>query len=231
MAAGLVIGSSEFSPADAASLGSYTFSGSVSGSGGGTVSATMDFDLSASNTLTVSLNNTSDHTQEVDPAITAFGFDGSKVAYSSWYLEAHDSNGNPQTIGSSNPTECGSTCFWDLGYTDGEGENLSSFRLNYLADTDPGINGALYNPAANPSTFGPNPYFTNANLVVNFSNSGFTLGDDLAVKFQRIGTDDNSLTVPGQPIPEPASMLGIMAFGALGGGRLLRKKKQQAAQG
>jgi len=35
----------------------------------------------------------------------------------------------------------------------------------------------------------------------------------------------------GTPIPEPASMLGIMAFGALGGGRLLRKKKRQAAQG
>jgi len=31
-----------------------------------------------------------------------------------------------------------------------------------------------------------------------------------------------------QPVPEPASMLGIMAFGALGGGRLLKRKKQAA---
>lgn len=31
-----------------------------------------------------------------------------------------------------------------------------------------------------------------------------------------------------QPVPEPASILGIMAFGALGGGRLLKRKKQPA---
>lgn len=32
------------------------------------------------------------------------------------------------------------------------------------------------------------------------------------------------------PVPEPASMLGILAFGALGGGQLLKKRKQQATQ-
>lgn len=38
----------------------------------------------------------------------------------------------------------------------------------------------------------------------------------------------NVSNAQAQPVPEPASVLGIMAFGALGGGRLLKRKKQAA---
>ena len=34
--------------------------------------------------------------------------------------------------------------------------------------------------------------------------------------------------VSSEPVPEPASMLGILAFGALGGKKLLKRKQQQA---
>jgi len=33
-------------------------------------------------------------------------------------------------------------------------------------------------------------------------------------------------TQPSQPVPEPASALGILAFGAMGGGSLLRRRKK-----
>nr|MBA2747641.1 PEP-CTERM sorting domain-containing protein [Tatlockia sp.] len=32
-----------------------------------------------------------------------------------------------------------------------------------------------------------------------------------------------------EPVPEPASMLGILAFGALGGKKLLKRKQQKQA--
>jgi len=234
LAAGLVIGSSEFSPASAAS---FTFTGSDEG---GTGSAIMDFSGIGTNILTVDLDNTSPTTLDSGsgtntPGITGFGFNSANTpspSVLSWTLTAFtkDSSGNislsPTTIASN-----ANTSIWNLeAFDDG-------VTLHYLPNTEKGIKGALYNPAAT-SGFGADPnYFTKATLTLNFaSGTNFQLASDSPyVRFQNVGLKgEGSLKLDGtptQPIPEPASMLGIMAFGALGGGRLLRKKKRQAAQG
>lgn len=237
LAAGLVVGASAFIPANAASLGSFTFSGTNSG---GTASATMDFDYLAGDILNVTLKNTSDPAQAFDPAITALGFDGTATGYSSWSLKAYDSTGVLQTIGSSaGNAGCSSgKCNWDLAFKSGQNGN---FKLDYTAGTTPGstVKGGLYNPAAiGGSGFaaGPN-FFTEAVLSIDFSGTftpDFSASDSPYLKFQNMGAGgDGSLQVggtPTQPIPEPASMLGIMAFGALGGGKLLKRRKQKTAE-
>jgi len=107
------------------------------------------------------------------------------------------------------------------------GNDLS---VDFTADFSAGSNAPVQPNGVNPGEF--------ASILFNLEN-GNTFADTLAAlqgSDLRIGIHVQGFALGGsesfvnnpQPIPEPASMLGIMAFGALGGGRLLRKKKQQS---
>lgn len=77
----------------------------------------------------------------------------------------------------------------------------------------------------------------NANIqkVINFKGAGETdllaldnAGSNTNVNF-KIGQTFQQTDVAGsEPVPEPASMLGILTFGALGGRKLLKRKKKSA---
>jgi len=67
----------------------------------------------------------------------------------------------------------------------------------------------------------------NVNLVNSFPD--YTVpGSSAQVDGRQFAFTANVSNLQAQPIPEPASVLGIMAFGALSGGRLLKRKKQAA---
>lgn len=59
--------------------------------------------------------------------------------------------------------------------------------------------------------------------ITDFGDTNYTGGGD-------VGYEYGSVLVDIKPVPEPASTLGILAFGALGGGSLLKRKKKQAAE-
>ena len=56
---------------------------------------------------------------------------------------------------------------------------------------------------------------------------GETIGEPNTFIFGFAGVGGTPVP-PSEPVPEPASMLGILAFGALGGKKLLKRKQKQA---
>lgn len=68
---------------------------------------------------------------------------------------------------------------------------------------------------------------TNYTLSLNgFSQDGVTIVDELRALENESTTAGVYGKITATPIPEPTSMLGILAFSALGGGALLRRKHQ-----
>ncbi len=70
---------------------------------------------------------------------------------------------------------------------------------------------------------------TKYTLVLNgFSrDGGVTTVNEFRVLEGRANTAEVFGTIIAAPVPEPTSMLGILAFSALGGGSLLKRKRQQ----
>ena len=213
---------------------------------GGSVSATMDIVLDGT-TLTATIDNTSATSLEDGffnsggdtdhaPGIVGFGFnvDPDELALASWTLKAIDKDDNMVTVGS------------DAGAS-GESWSMGTFTagvtLDFLPDTDKGIKGALYNPAAVASVAlaaAPN-YFTTAvlemhfaadpsepmegfmpflrmqNIGVNGEGSSKQWGSDGGTTGGTDGGTDGSTTDPSlTPVPEPITgALSIVALGAV----------------
>jgi hypothetical protein len=198
----------------------WTFEGTTEG---GTGSATMDFSISG-NTLTVIVNNTSPTTLNSPlnglnaPGITGFGFNlQNDLNVVSWELLADNST-------TSTPN------FIDIGSDSGTGDwvlgtFLAGITLDYLPQTDNGIGGALYNPAAKGSSaLGATPnYFTEATLEIVFDGDPILeLGSNFSpfVRMQNVGLNgEGSLKL----IPEPSTMI-ISGLFLLGAGVFVRRK-------
>lgn len=244
LAAGLVVGASAFTPANAAS---FNFSGS--GAGGRSASATFD-----TTTGMVTLTNTGGEVSRPNQVLTAIFFnlsdnpaltpvsanlDGSTVFYGS-----QPATGN---VG-------GEWAYNSDFNVDGARYGISSVGLGLFGPNDrfdttqnlqgpKSPNGLQYGIVSasdnltqgNKKVTGGTPKNPVALIQdhVKFNLAGFGPDTTVSSVFFQYGTDLSEPRIPGQPqpIPEPASMLGIMAFGALGGGKLLKRRKQQAAQG
>ena len=138
---------------------SFTFSGADAG---GVGTATMDILGSGTNSLTITVDNTSP-TSLISgsgintPGITGFGFDGtlSQTNITSWSMTAKTSGGSMVTIDDQTGTGA-----WVMN------TKVGNIKLDFLptAGSPAQIKGALYNPAA-VSGFGATPnYFTQATL-------------------------------------------------------------------
>lgn len=189
---------------------SFTFSGADAG---GVGTATMDILGSGTNSLTITVDNTSP-TSLISgsgintPGITGFGFDGtlSQTNITSWSMTAKTSGGSTVTIDDQTGTGA-----WVMN------TKVGNIKLDFLptAGSPAQIKGALYSPAA-VSGFGATPnYFTQATLQVNF-NQVITVSQPAFVRMQNVGLNgEGSLKLPGTPCangnctttPEPASFL------------------------
>ena len=209
----------------------FTFSGSDEG---GTGSATMDISLSGT-IVTAVLNNTSpttlDSGSDVNaPGITAFGFDldPDNMNLLSWKLTAYqvsgpNSDSNLITIGGSAITEGD----WELtidGNTDG-------IKLDYVPNTEQGVQGALYNPDVVLGEGALPNFYTEAILTMIFDVApSLNIADMYSpfVKMQNVGLGgEGSLKLPGAPVPEPSTILlvGTGLLGIIGFGRKRLNKK------
>ncbi len=103
-----------------------------------------------------------------------------------------------------------------------------------------GVNSGFYN---NNDLASGAPYNTGYDgFTTVFTASALNIGSGThTIKLAIADAGDSSLdsgvfiqansfssTNPTEPVPEPASMLGILAFGALGGKKLLKRKQKQA---
>lgn len=227
------------SVAVAASLPAQALSFDFSGSDyGGTGSATMNFTGLGTQSVTVDLWNTSSTTLDNGTgdnasAITGFGFNylgEPDPGITSWVLEAYNSSGVLETIGSS----ANDSLPWSLKF-DNEAAGIS---LEYLAGAfnnsgnNLEIKGGIYNPDAMGSTALaslPN-FFSKATLNLTFA-SNFNLDPaSTVIRMQNVGFDgEGSLKLTGvekppvKEVPEPLTILGSAA--ALGFGA---RFKQQA---
>lgn len=196
----------------------FSFSGSDAG---GTGSGTLSFDVSASNLLTVAIDNTSptvldNGTGTNSSGITAFGFnlDDPIPFWEYWKLTASDANGDSQIIGGKNSdgsSISGSSGEWRLSTT------VSSVTLDFFPDTDTGVKGALYNPLASEG-LGADPYFTTAVLEIQFAAAppavlGFSDLYSPTMRFQNVGLKgEGSLNkLAGEQVPIPSSALLVIA--------------------
>ena len=203
----------------------FTFSGSDEG---GTGSATMDISV-AGNTVTAVLNNTSSITLDDGsnynaPGITAFGFDLDPygLTLSSWELKAYTSDKNLTAIGGSTITGG-----WQLT----EDGNTDGIKVDYVPNTNKGVQGALYNPAIESGEAALPNFYTEAILTMVFQEIpylNFTDLDSPIVRMQNVGTEgEGSLKLPGAPVPEPSTILligtGILCMITFGRKRLNKK--------
>nr|CAD5914534.1 hypothetical protein NO713_00258 [Planktothrix pseudagardhii] len=209
----------------------FDFSGTDNG---GTGSATMNFTGLGTQNVTVDLWNTSpttlnNNTGSNASAITGFGFNNlgtSDPGITSWTLQALNSSGVMETIGSSSNSS--------LPWGRVSDNNVAGVSLDYIfaalnnAGNEAQIKGALYNPdAIGSSALAALPnYFTKATMNLTFA-SNFTLdtaGMSPFVRMQNVG-NGGSLKLDGTPqkeVPEPLTILGSAA--ALGFGSVLKKQ-------
>jgi hypothetical protein len=211
-------------PAD--STQSYTFTGSAGGAVG---SAAMDIRVTQAGgvtTVIADIWNTSPTTygsgQSNVAAITGFGIElDPNMPFTSYWIYAQAWNGSSfETVllGDTNP----SGNLWTLVPDSGTGQ----LQVDMFADNGNGIAAALYNPdiAGDPALGNTNPYFSGAQLIVEFDtpllvtwgffadpgcegNGGF--GTPI-VRMQRVG-DGGSLKLEGESPPfvnpEPQSLV------------------------
>ena len=216
---------------------------------GGTGSATMDFStLAPTRNLTIKLDNTSpilldDGSGPNTPGIVGFGFAAQDPVpiLTSWSLTAYDSNRILQVIGASDSSLVTVTDMkgvWQM--TDG----VQGIKLDFFPTVSPGVQGAIYNPAATEGFAASPDYFSTATLTMTFA-SDFTLKvvpDDPQtgspfVRMQNIGKNGsgsvkitNILDDPppelGGDIPEPTGIVVWALLGVAGfGGAMARRRK------
>lgn len=220
LAAGLVIGSSEFSPASAFTFGSTSEGYGTVGITSADINQSFDVNYSLaspdlSGKATFAVTGLTSSLLNLDVTLSNLTSTTFQSAIVSLGLGV-DPNATSVSI-----TNNSTGVTWDASLNPHPQDKYLGFQNIDICVF--GANGCTGGDIKDGLASGGVDSFSLA-IGGNFS-SGVTLGA-FPVKFQ---TEIDSYTVPGQPVPEPASMLGIMAFGALGGGRLLRKKKQQAA--
>ena len=226
----------------------FTFSGTDEG---GIGSATMDISI-AGNTLTVTLNNTSPiyldpgniTSGDNAPGITGFGFDlyDPLPGLLSWELTAYTSDlSGPETIGSPDSADPESGADGILNTTDDEwslNTTIAGVTLDFLPTTDQeNIDGALFNPSAYGSSELPggsnDVFYTTAILTMIFDDEPDLDITSMFVRMQNVGEGgEGSLKLypgPGDPIPEPATMLllgsGLIGIAVSGKKRLKKTNK------
>lgn len=141
----------------------------------------MTIDVSG-DTMTVTVDNTSSTMFDgkvMAPGITGFGFDiiePLSQAVSDWTLEA-DIDGSGNTMAIAEMT--GLNNDWNLLFN----ENFNGITVDYTANTNDGVKGALYNPdVINEDNYmdalgGPPRYFTTATLSLTFDADIFNVLD------------------------------------------------------
>lgn len=215
----------------------FIFEGSTNG---GTAKGELDFSGLGTDTITVTVKNLSPaatgsgSTDVWASAITAFGFDAQSPIPSivSWSLTAQDAGGTTVTIGGVGST----TNDWVLSLGSGNG-----IKLDFVPNTDNGVNGAIY-AAGETQGFGGSPnYFSDGVLTINFDDT-FNLsvndggmGEDPSptMRFQNVGTGgEGSLKLTGEDdsgvfdsaIPEPASLAAWGVLGLVGAAGMVRRR-------
>jgi hypothetical protein len=119
-----------------------------------------------------------------------------------------------------------------LNHTSGANQHA---RVDILAagsspfDTGAGVLGSFY--LGVDSGTNPHPYksysFDVTSLVQGGGNFILRFGEADNQMFLNQGIDNVSLQA--QPVPEPTTMLGTLAFSALGGGALLKRKRKKVS--
>lgn len=221
LTAGLVISSSEFSPAQAVTFGfSSITNNKVADAATGESQLFVDVTDAGNNQVLFKFTNVGPNAS----SITGIYFDDGSL------------------LGIASIADNGAGVNFSTGATPGDlpgGNSISpqfETTAGFLADSDEPVQPNGVNPGEFVSIlFDLQAGKTFADTLTalqtpDFSPNGLDLRIGVHVQGFEGGGSESFVNNP-QPVPEPASMLGIMAFGALGGGRLLRKKKQQAAQG
>ncbi len=186
----------------------------------------------SSGTWTVDFENTSTN---YAPGITGVGFNFTPeaVTITSWVLTAKDSSGNTVNLGCStgactNVVSKGNWTFEKDNQFNGSDVNGNTFVFGYTNTTDKGVNGAIYNDDYKSGSPASNPWFGPATL--EFTIDPDAVLNQVGMRMQNVGADgEGSLKLigqPGQPVPEPLTILGAGA--AISFGTAFKRKLGKA---